>query len=102
MAEQHRSPYLKIKDFIALSGLSDSTVRRRVRDGSLPAVQIGGKGKKLLIPADALDPVCDPISPIELEKPAAVFSTATPAESLADKHNGPRPKWMRKLRPRPK
>ena len=43
-----------LKEFLAYSHLSESTIRRRVRDGSLPAIQVGGKGKKLLFPADAL------------------------------------------------
>lgn len=84
-------PYLTIKQFASHYGLSDTTIRRRVRDGSLPSVQAGGKGKKILIPSNALtgntvlnrhaDPSVTPVAaaPVVNVKPAA--------------RRGPRPRW---------
>jgi hypothetical protein len=43
-------------DFAAQSGLSTCTVRRRIKDGSLPHRRIGGR---IVIPADALRPIGD-------------------------------------------
>lgn len=46
--------FLTIRQFSLASPLSEATIRRRIRDGSLPFVQPGGKRTKILIPADAL------------------------------------------------
>ena len=45
---------LKIKDACARTGLSESTIRRRISDGSLPAYQLGGSGHAIRIELDAL------------------------------------------------
>lgn len=34
--------YLSLKEVGALLGLSDATIRRRLKDGTLPAAKIGG------------------------------------------------------------
>jgi hypothetical protein len=76
--------YLDLKQFSELSGLSPSTVRRRVRDGSLSAFQPGGRGKKLLFAPNALDPCKTPGSP----DPA-------PEERSAKPLPGRRPGWTK-------
>jgi hypothetical protein len=43
-------------DFAAQSSLSTCTVRRRIKDGSLPHKRIGSR---IVIPADALQPIDD-------------------------------------------
>lgn len=100
-ARKHQE-YLKLKDFVDLSGLSESTIRRRVRDGTLAAVQIGGKGKKLLFPIDALERMDSNVSS-ELPGPNSDCSgpsknTGAPAEIPS----GPRPRWARYLPRHPK
>ena len=93
--------FVGLKEFSELTGISDSTIRRRVRDGSLPVVQMGGKGKKLLFPIDALTCVNAPIAstgdsdPVEL---ILLSPSGTQADIPADSH----PRWMQKLIRRPK
>jgi excisionase family DNA binding protein len=38
-----------------LCGCSAPTIRRRIREGELPACQLGGRGKALRVPRAALD-----------------------------------------------
>lgn len=47
--------WLKLRQFAASSPLSESTVRRLVRQGKLPHQQPGGPNTAILIAADALD-----------------------------------------------
>ena len=51
------SAYLSPAEFVELSGLSLSTVRRYLRDGCLPKFQPGGSRCRVLIPRVALDTV---------------------------------------------
>ena len=82
--------YLSVEEFGAVTGLSVSTVRRRIRDGSLPVFQPGGKKSRILIPGGVLtdrsrqEPVATP------PEPAAASPTPSPP-TLA----GPRPRWTR-------
>ncbi len=41
-----------IREFAKIAGLSQSTVRRRIKDGSIAALQPGGPGTAWRIPAD--------------------------------------------------
>jgi len=45
---------LPVDEFARRSSMSISTIRRRIRDGSLPAWQPGGPGTRLLIPVTCL------------------------------------------------
>lgn len=95
--------YVSIAEFVRLTGLSDSTIRRRIRDGSLSAVQLGGRGTEWLIPGDALE---------QLARPQRESACAVPGESCdrakdAAPHppdpptptrparRGPKPTWQR-------
>lgn len=49
---------LTIKQLAVASGLSVSTLRRRVREGVLAAIQLGGRGKKLMFAASIVDQLC--------------------------------------------
>lgn len=93
--------FLTLKEFVQLSRLSEATLRRRVRDGSLPAVQMGGKGKKLLFPASALEQLGQHLAPYqpagEVESANTIPSTGTPTQAPS----GPRPRWAQKLVRRP-
>jgi hypothetical protein len=102
MGERKHPEYVKLKDFVALSGLSESTVRRRVRDGSLAAVQVGGKGKKLLFLVDALERIdahdATPHSATDAELNSLFQSPGTSAGTPS----GPRPRWAQSLPRHPK
>jgi len=50
---QPPAEFFTIRQFSQIAHLSEATIRRRIRDGSLPFVQPGGKRTKILIPADA-------------------------------------------------
>lgn len=54
MNEIHDRQCFTIKDFVDATGLSEATVRRRVHDGGIPSLQFGGKHKRILILAAAL------------------------------------------------
>lgn len=45
---------LPVNEYARRSSMSISTIRRRIRDGSLPAWQPGGPGTRLLIPVACL------------------------------------------------
>jgi len=58
MTESRYRQTLTIKQLQVATGLSISTLRRRVKDGTIPAIQPGGRGKKLLFPLAILDELC--------------------------------------------
>lgn len=81
--------YLSIREFTQQSGLSQSTIRRRVSEGSLTNFQPGGAGKKVLIPTDALmrsDAQSETV-------PAVNSAPMSPPETPAPCRRGPRPAW---------
>jgi hypothetical protein len=95
--------FFTIQQFVVRSGLSDSTVRRRLLDGSLPRFQPGGRKKMILIPAIALEVVFNgpgrPAPAIE-SVPAPVnlqLTTQTTPQSASSKRPlpGPQPRWQR-------
>ena len=102
MSERNRLEYLKLKDFVARSGLSESTVRRRVRDGSLTAVQVGGKGKKLLFPVDGLERIHARGETSQLVNETEHTSFSQSPGASAEIPSGPRPRWARSLPRHPK
>ena len=101
MEEQRK--YIDIGELVVRSGMSESTIRRRVRDGSLHAVQLGGKGKKLLFSVDVLDRVNTPMTSAE-DNASVEPIILSPSGTQADDSAGSHPRWMRKLnrRPRPR
>lgn len=92
--------YLSPAEFAALSPLSESTVRRRIKDGSIPTFQPGGPGTRILIPRDALER-----STLPIEKPTDQTvnceSIVRPSETKVGGNAarsvipGPSPKWTR-------
>jgi hypothetical protein len=94
--------FLTLKEFVEHSHLSESTVRRRVREGTLTAVQLGGKGKKLLFPADVLTRVNDQIASAEANAQTEILNSLPSTGTQAEIPAGPRPSWARKLARRPK
>ena len=47
--------YLTVSEVAALLRCSEPTIRRRIRDGSLPAVQLGGPHSAVRIPRAAFE-----------------------------------------------
>ena len=46
---------LTVKEAAARATLVESTIRRKIATGEIPAVQVGGKGCPLRVDADELD-----------------------------------------------
>ena len=89
--------YIEFREFVRRVPLSASTIRRRLKDGSIPYVQPGGRGHSVLIREDALDRV-QPAGAPEQETegqpvivPDATLSIAVPPEQ--PKLPGPAPRW---------
>lgn len=69
--------FLSVEEYCAITRLSLSTVRRRIRDGSLPVHQPGGRRTAIRIPRSAL-------------------TINTNHQPLArETHRRPAPRWMR-------
>lgn len=77
--------FLSVEEFCQQTGLSPATVWRRLKDGSLPSYQPGGKGTRVLIPLEALTAV--PPAPATTTSPPRRPSRPRP---LA----GPVPRWQ--------
>jgi excisionase family DNA binding protein len=45
---------LSIAETSEQTGLSEQTIRRLIESGDFPAVQMGGRGSRWLVPVDAL------------------------------------------------
>jgi len=93
--------WLTVKEFAAVFRLSKSTLRRRMEDGSIPYIQLGGRGHRVLIPENAVDlyqnqPVEDCRNALDIESGETVVradgAMASPM-GQRDKIPGPAPKW---------
>jgi len=65
MQELETKRFLSLDEVVQLSGLSASTLRRRVRDGSIVAVQPGGRRTRLLFDAESLGGLVTPGTPVD-------------------------------------
>jgi predicted DNA-binding transcriptional regulator AlpA len=98
-----RRPYLKLAELIAISGLSDATIRRRIKDGSLPYFQPGGPKTVLLFPPDALERVGrreDDGAVPEASAPATDHETVAQQPAVTNDFaakRGPLPRWKQRL-----
>lgn len=81
--------YLTLAELVLTSGLSASTIRRRVRDGSISAIQPGGHRTKLLFAADVLENEAKPNATTD-----HVVAQASLPAILSQPRSGRRPKWM--------
>jgi excisionase family DNA binding protein len=85
--------FLTVTQAAVALNVSEKTVRRRLDDGSLPGRQLGGKGKKWLVPVTAVNALpSDPPLPITEASPPVI-------EPVADhqRKRGPAPQWQRQL-----
>ena len=51
----HPREYLTVAEVAAELACSEPTVRRRIRDGEIPAVRLGGAGSSVRIPRAGLE-----------------------------------------------
>ena len=95
--------YLTPEKARALTGLSLKTIYRRLQDGSLRALQPGGRRKRWLIPADALSPAGaapeGTRSPTAEDRADVVPAPIPAAPPDCIPLPGPRPRWMRRRWP---
>ena len=54
-APDHEREYLTVAEVAELVRCSEPTVRRRIREGELPAVQLGGPGSAVRVPRAGLE-----------------------------------------------
>jgi excisionase family DNA binding protein len=87
--------YLSVAQLSKLSGISEVTLRRRIKDGSIPAIQPGGPRTRLVVRRDVLDLLTN------LQSAAAHVENGAMGETPeASGHgprgnlSGPRPKWL--------
>lgn len=93
--------YLTIEEFSRFcgSGASVPTVRRRIKDGSLKHIQLGGPRHRILIHRDALEqfraspPPDSPASPVAKPKPTKKSLSGPKAgwRNAADAHDDGHP-----------
>ena len=89
------SRYLTIQELRGLSGWSLSTIRRRVRDGSIPVIQPGGPRTRMLFPADVLDRLATPrIKPTDAIDTNHAVKDSPNWEEADQSLAGPMPDWM--------
>lgn len=93
---------ISLKELIELTGLSESSLGRRVKDGSIPVTQVGGQGKMLLFPREVVDLLASPrcrrhqeASSIHGEfantVPGPMPQSLAPAAPAANGHSGEAP-----------
>jgi excisionase family DNA binding protein len=80
---------LSIKELSAHTGLSESTIRRRVKDGTLPFIQPGGPRTRVVFPADIQERL------LSSAEPTTKSTEGQPSiDSSPPAKRGPRPKWF--------
>lgn len=82
-----------LKELVVSSGLSEATIRRRVKDGTLPYEQVGGPGKRLLFPLDAIERAGCAAQFTDAGLQEAETAPPAPSQSVP----GRRPAWTKKL-----
>jgi excisionase family DNA binding protein len=78
--------YLSYRQLSARTGLSVSTLRRRVRDGTLQYFQPGGSRTRIIFAADVVERC--------LDDGAAGPAIAQSHQAPPTRRRGPKPKWM--------
>lgn len=87
MGTSEPAHFLSLSEFSRLTGLSPSTIRRRVRDGSIRALQPGGRRTRLLFTVSALDSAKNSFG--------AIVSAPSPSGvSQITSRVSRRPQWM--------
>jgi hypothetical protein len=82
--------YLSVTEFSAASTLSESTIRRRIKDGTFPFWQPGGPGTRVLLSASLLEKANG--SPLKPDNSPAQQIKPAPPPHLP----GPRLRWKKR------
>jgi excisionase family DNA binding protein len=80
------SEFLSPREFSQLVGLSEATVRRRIKAGQLLSVQPGGPRHLILIRRDTLE---------RSQKSAENIADIDAPLTRSNRLSGPKPKWLR-------
>lgn len=80
--------YLTVSQFATANNLSVATVRRYIHRGILDHKQLGGKGHRILVPADALD------QPEESLISGSNSSAKAEPTKSPERLPGPQPRWQ--------
>ena len=78
--------YLKLRDFVRMCPVSESTIRRWIKAGILEHEQPGGRDTAILIPADAIE---------QVQSHATEPSESAQSDQGRGKAiSGPQPRWQ--------
>jgi hypothetical protein len=98
MIEPDRKNLVSIAKLANMLDLSVMTIRRRIADGSIAAIQLGGPGKKILVDLNqVLGSLGQGVAAQKAEK-SKPYSADETAGVVRDSpvRRGPKPRWMRK------
>jgi len=88
-----RSHY-SVQEFSKIVGISQASIHRYKKAGTLRTIQLGGPRSRILIPADALERYLATTAAPSQDKPISSVSVDIPsAEST--RRSGPAPRWRR-------
>jgi hypothetical protein len=91
-----KTEFLTIADFARLSTLSESTVRRRIQDGSLQYFQPGGPRTRVFLSADALSASREEMGTEQAAEPLPDWQKASSEKTQPlERLPGPMPRWAR-------
>jgi excisionase family DNA binding protein len=86
--------FVGVDEAATFLGLSVSTIRRRIADGTLPTLQPGGRRKKILVDIGSLTAITA-AGPPELARLAVPLETNVTAVPAPTRRHGPPPRWRR-------
>jgi excisionase family DNA binding protein len=92
---------LTYDDLSTLTGLSLSTLRRRVKEGKLPFIQPGGRRTRIVFPRDVMEQLLQPVKPVCCPSGATNRGPVSPDGVSARREptpspptHGPLPRWL--------
>ena len=85
--------YMSIRDFALAYDLSTITIRRRIKDGTLPAVQMGGPGTSWRIPLNGH--AVNPATVISSTPQPPAHEAAAPPTKRAKTPHARQPHWLK-------
>lgn len=84
---------LSYEEVSARTGLSLSTLRRRVKEGKLPFIQPGGRRTRIVFPLDVIERLLQAADTSSSPKHAVQQPISVPVRKVTVSR-GPRPKWL--------
>ena len=93
--------FLSPAEYAVATGLSITTVYRRIRQHEIPVLQHGGRRHRVLIPAALLDTAANPVGGTSPRPDGSTCGAAEEPEALSDSHvsverlPGPKPRCAR-------